>query len=304
MEGTFNSEKYLKEAIGNLERPTDRDEVVNIPVEKICPNRLQPRKHFDPKALKELETSIRENGLLQPILVRKIEEPGSEFMFELIAGERRWRASKAAGLNSIAAIVKKEVTDRQLRTFACIENIHRDDLNPLEKAASFAGIKEDYGDDDSVAKVLGYNNKKTVTRYLKIHTASNLTPEINKLFWDNTAVLDFKTAFEFSELSFLLVKLKKSNNREYRRIIKRLEKKGIKDSISYLTKYFAVPETKTAPASATVPEMFRETKNEYVLKIKVNKDKKLTFELRNNIQENINQFLEKIDALKANLQPE
>ncbi|MEC4685413.1 MAG: ParB/RepB/Spo0J family partition protein [Nitrospirota bacterium] len=304
MEGTFNSEKYLDEAIGNLERTTGRDEVVSIPVGKICPNRLQPRKYFDPKALKELETSIRENGLLQPILVRKIEEPGSEFMFELIAGERRWRASIAAGLSTIAAIVKKDVTDRQLRTFACIENMHRDDLNPLEKAASIAGIKEDYGDDDSVAKVLGYNNKKTVTRYLKIHTASNLTPEINKIFWDNTPALDFKTASEFSELSFSLAKLKKSNNREYRRIIRRLEKKGIKDSISYLTKYFAVPETKTTPAAAAVPEMFRETNNEYVLKIKVNKDKKLTFELRKNIQENINQFLEKIDTLKAELQPE
>jgi ParB family chromosome partitioning protein len=111
-----------------------------IPVDRIAPNPSQPRQHFDDEALTELVTSIREVGLLQPIVVR---QTGPE-SYELVMGERRLRASKEAGLERIPAIVRDTGDDAMLRD-ALLENLHRQQLNPLEEAAAYSQLLQDFG---------------------------------------------------------------------------------------------------------------------------------------------------------------
>ena len=107
-------------------------------IDEISPNRFQPRKYFDDDKLEELVTSIRENGILQPVVVQK-----SETGYELVAGERRWRASKKAGLKKIPAMIR-EVSDTKALELAIIENIHRQDLNPIEEAEAYNRLAEDF----------------------------------------------------------------------------------------------------------------------------------------------------------------
>ena len=111
-----------------------------VPIGSITPNPRQPRQNFDEDALAELAASIREVGLLQPVVVRKI-IPGH---FELVMGERRWRAAQRAGLERIPAIVRETAEDDMLRD-ALIENLHRQQLNPLEEAAAYQQLLDDFG---------------------------------------------------------------------------------------------------------------------------------------------------------------
>ncbi len=115
-----------------------------LPLDAITPNPLQPRQHFDEQALDELVTSIREVGLLQPVVVREI-GPGPEgARYELVMGERRWRACREAGLATVAAIVRDTSDDDMLRD-ALLENLHRQELNPLEEAAAYQQLLHEFG---------------------------------------------------------------------------------------------------------------------------------------------------------------
>ena len=111
-----------------------------LPLDAITPNPSQPRAHFDEEALAELVASIREVGLLQPVVVR---QTGPD-RYELVMGERRWRASQAAGTGTIPAIVRETGDDAMLRD-ALLENLHRQQLNPLEEAAAYAQLLEEFG---------------------------------------------------------------------------------------------------------------------------------------------------------------
>lgn len=122
-----------------------------VPISSISPNPRQPRTHFDEEALNELIASIKEIGILQPPVVRKV----SEGRYELIMGERRFRAAKAAGLTTIPVIIR-QTPDNELLREALIENIHRSQLNPLEEAAAYAGLLDDFGcTHDELATKLG-----------------------------------------------------------------------------------------------------------------------------------------------------
>jgi ParB family chromosome partitioning protein len=114
-----------------------------IPVTDIHPNRKQPRSVFDEDDMAELVHSVREIGVLQPIVVRTSTEEGGE-PYELVMGERRWRAVQAAGLDTIPAIVR-DTTDDDLLRDALLENLHRSQLNPLEEAAAYQQLLEDFG---------------------------------------------------------------------------------------------------------------------------------------------------------------
>jgi len=116
-----------------------------LPLEAITPNPLQPRQHFDAEALAELVTSIREVGLLQPVVVRELPAaPDGAARFELVMGERRWRACREAGLSTVAAIVRQTSDDAMLRD-ALLENLHREQLNPLEEAAAYQQLLHEFG---------------------------------------------------------------------------------------------------------------------------------------------------------------
>ena len=112
---------------------------VTLPLREIEPNREQPRKTFDEKALNELADSIRQNGVLQPLLVRPMQD-GS---YQLVAGERRWRASRIAGLHEVPVIIR-EMSDEQAMEIALIENLQREDLNPIEEAEGLSLLMERY----------------------------------------------------------------------------------------------------------------------------------------------------------------
>ena len=119
-------------------------------VDEISPNRLQPRNYFDDTKLEELVTSIEEHGVLQPVVVQKADSG-----YELIVGERRWRASKKLGLKKIPAVIR-EVSDAQSLEIAIIENIHRQDLNPIEEAEAYARLANEFAlTQEMVAKKVG-----------------------------------------------------------------------------------------------------------------------------------------------------
>lgn len=122
-----------------------------LPVAQLSPSPLQPRKHFDEEALEELAASIREKGVLQPLLVR----PRGDGHYEIVAGERRWRAAQAAGLHEVPVIIR-ELTDGQVLEAALIENIQRTDLNPVEEARAFKALIETFSHtQEQLSKVVG-----------------------------------------------------------------------------------------------------------------------------------------------------
>ena len=110
-----------------------------LDINKVEPNRGQPRKNFNEDALQELADSIKQYGIIEPIIVKKNGE-----LYQIIAGERRWRASKLAGIKKIPVIVK-EYTDQQAMEIALIENIQREDLNPIEEALAYQNLMKEYG---------------------------------------------------------------------------------------------------------------------------------------------------------------
>ena len=134
-----------------------------VPISAIAPNPRQPRTHFDEEALNELIASIKEIGILQPPVVRKVSEGG----YELIMGERRLRAAKAAGLTTIPVIIR-QTPDYELLREALIENIHRSQLNPLEEAAAYAGLLDDFGcTHDELATKLG-RSRSLISNMLRL----------------------------------------------------------------------------------------------------------------------------------------
>ena len=113
---------------------------VSLPIAEIEPNRGQPRKQFDDAALADLAASIAQHGVIQPLLVRPL--PGGGY--QLVAGERRWRAARMAGLSEVPAVMR-EMTEREAAELALIENLQRQDLNPMEEAMGYRTLMETYG---------------------------------------------------------------------------------------------------------------------------------------------------------------
>jgi ParB family chromosome partitioning protein len=143
-----------------------------VPISSIFPNPRQPRTVFDEDALNELIASIKEIGILQPPVVRRV----SEGRYELIMGERRLRAAKAAGLTTIPVIIR-QTPDNELLREALIENIHRSQLNPLEEAAAYAGLLTDFGcTHDELATKLG-RSRPLITNMLRL---LNLPPTVQR----------------------------------------------------------------------------------------------------------------------------
>jgi ParB family chromosome partitioning protein len=125
-----------------------KESIYYIEIENIKPNPQQPRQEFDERALAELAHSIREHGVLQPLLVSKVEiqtPRGRSVEYQLIAGERRLRAAKIAGLPFVPAVVRKRETDEQNLELAIIENVQREDLNPMERAHAYKKFSEAFG---------------------------------------------------------------------------------------------------------------------------------------------------------------
>jgi len=125
--------------------------VSELKITDIEPNLAQPRKRFDEEKIEELANSIKENGMIQPIVVSK-----SNNTYKIIAGERRWRAARSAGLKTVPVFIKDEIDDKKLLELALIENLQRQDLNPIEEANAYKSLMDDYNmTQEQVAEVIG-----------------------------------------------------------------------------------------------------------------------------------------------------
>jgi ParB family transcriptional regulator, chromosome partitioning protein len=142
-----------------------RGEPLSCPIEEIVPGRHQPRKRFDEKGILELAQSIKEDGVLQPLLVRPREGKGAKF--ELVAGERRWRAAQKAGLKEVPIIVRK-LDDSKALELSLVENLQREDLNPIEEAEGFRRLTDEFGySQDQLAERVG-KDRSTVANALRL----------------------------------------------------------------------------------------------------------------------------------------
>lgn len=147
------NKKKLGRGLGELlgDALDDTGRVMDISIDEISPNPWQPRRDFDEESLNALASSIRENGLIQPVVVRK-KKDGT---YELAAGERRWRAAKMAGLTVIPAI-SKEYDDRSMAEMALVENLQRKDLNPVDEGMAYRKLMDEYGlTQEGISKKVG-----------------------------------------------------------------------------------------------------------------------------------------------------
>lgn len=151
------------------EQIQENDTLKNLKITEVEPNRDQPRKRFDQEALEELAASIQEYGLIQPIVVTK-----KDGYYSIIAGERRWRASKLAGLTEIPAIIRED-NEKVNSEISLIENMQREDLNPVEKAMGIKTLIDNYGmRQEDIAKKLG-KSRSTIANWIRV---LNLEPRV------------------------------------------------------------------------------------------------------------------------------
>lgn len=188
----------------NAMEPTS-GESVRLSINEIEPNRDQPRKIFEEQALAELSASIKEHGVLQPLLVR----PMADGSYRLVAGERRYRAARMAGVTEVPVTIR-EMTDEEESIFALIENLHREDLNAIEEAQGIKTLIDTFGfTQEEAAQKVG-KSRTAVTNSLRL---LNLPEDISNLVRDGKismgharALLSFEDAAEASRVAQLVVK--------------------------------------------------------------------------------------------------
>lgn len=169
LDALFSDKKGIE---NKKEEKKEGEKIQTIKIIDIEPNRNQPRRNFDREAIEELAESIKVYGVIQPIIVTK-----KDNYYEIVAGERRWRASKKAGLTEIPCIVRED-DERKAKEIALIENIQREDLNPIEKAKGFEQLIKEYGlKQQELADRMGMN-RSTIANSLRI---LNLDPRVINL---------------------------------------------------------------------------------------------------------------------------
>jgi ParB family chromosome partitioning protein len=284
---SFDVRDYLNE-----NKDVRKERYGDIPLERIRPNPFQPRKTFRKDALEGLAQSIREEGLHEPIIVRKMKDPGSPFLFEIAAGERRVRACQILGYKTIKAIIK-EISDRQMKTIASIENIQRENLNYVETMNGYVILKEEFGNAEGVAKHVG-KDRRTIERYFKIHSEIYAIPEIAALFEKQAADIGYVTLENFAKAAPGIRRLQKSNRREFDAIFKRLAKKGIEESVPRLLMKFGEVKDTGSPHRN---DFFRETEKELFLNIRLSKSNPLPEDVQKDVKESVGTFMSLLSSL-------
>ena len=176
----FKAKKGLGRGLSSLIGDTDIKVPNNkIPISSIVPNKFQPRKIFEKDSLYELSNSIKERGIIQPLVVRKSKNESNKY--ELIAGERRWQAAQTAGLNEVPVIILDADNLKSLE-LAIVENVQRKDLNPIEEANGYKSLIDEFSyDQEKVSKFIG-KSRSHVANYLRLLT---LPEEVIKLISEN-----------------------------------------------------------------------------------------------------------------------
>ena len=204
-----------------------------LPISRLIPNPSQPRRQFDDAALRELTESIREQGILQPLIARTI--PSNEDKFEIVAGERRWRAAQRAQVHE-APVIVREFNDAEAFAVALIENIQRDELSPLEEAEAFSRLAKDFGKtQEQVADVVG-KSRSHVANMIRL---LDLPDDVRKMLQDGSLSMGHARAIlrapDPSELALKIV-TEGLNVREAELLGKKSRKKTLGKSSRYKRK--------------------------------------------------------------------
>ncbi len=198
-----------------------KEGLTELLVDEISPNPNQPRKQFEDEPFQELVDSIKENGIIQPVVVQKAEN-----QFELICGERRWRACKKLGLKKIPAVIR-EVSSTESLQLALIENIHRADLNPIEEAEAYHQLAHEFGlTQEAISKKVG-KNRATIANYLRLLKLSHSFKEdlvSGRLTMGHArAILALETEKEMEEARLAVIK-QSLNVRQVENLVKNLKR--------------------------------------------------------------------------------
>ena len=200
-----------------------------LPISDLIPNKYQPRKIFDESNLQELINSIKERGIIQPIIVRKSKDKESKF--EIIAGERRWLAAQKSGLHQVPVVVT-EVDDLKSLEFAIVENVQRQDLNPLEEAQGYKRLIDEFSyDQEKVSKFIG-KSRSHISNSLRLLT---LPSEVIKLIEEQKISAGHaKILVGLDNASFVAKKIleNKLSVRQAENLVKIFKKKGIRAKIN------------------------------------------------------------------------
>ena len=227
---TLKMKRGLGRGLSSLIGDTDTNASKNkLSISSIVRNKFQPRKVFDKESLDELTNSIRERGMIQPIVVRKSQDKHDKF--ELVAGERRWLAAQNAGLHEVPVVVV-EVDDLKSLEFAIVENVQRDNLNPIEETLGYQRLIDEFGyDQEKVAKFIG-KSRSHITNCLRLLTLPKEVIEFiqtNKLSQGHAKVL-----IGLENATFLAKKIieKKLSVRQAENLVKIFKTKKILKYIS------------------------------------------------------------------------
>lgn len=200
------------------------EEENTLPIESIKSNNNQPRKSFDEERIKELAQSIKEFGIIQPIIVKKIY---NENKYEIVAGERRWRAAKLAGLEEVPVIIK-EISNREVLEISLIENIQREDLNPIEESKAYQELLKNFNlTQEDLSKKLG-KSRVAITNSLRLLNLDDRVQEmlIHEIITEGhgralLAIKDTDIQFQIAQK----IVINKLNVRETEKLVKSLNKK-------------------------------------------------------------------------------
>ncbi len=230
--------KALGRGLGALlasDRTIELPEPGELEIDSIVPGPMQPRTQFDDESLGHLAESIKSHGIVQPVLVRRVGDH-----YELVAGERRWRAAKLAGLRTIPAVVK-EIADKDLLEVALIENVQREDLNPIEEAQAYSKLIETVGlTQEALAERVG-RDRSYITNYLRLLKLPDDIQELVKQKRISTGHARTLLALQHVDLQRLVARQIISND---------LSVRATEDIVRKRTERGSAP--RRAPTSATV----------------------------------------------------
>ena len=220
----FKSKKGLGRGLSSLIGDSGTNSINNkISISSIIPNKYQPRKNFEKESLEELTNSIRERGIIQPLIVRKAE--GQNEKYELIAGERRWQAAQNAGLHDVPVIVIEADNLKSLE-FAIVENVQRKDLNPIEEANGYKRLIDEFNyDQEKVSKFIG-KSRGHVANCIRL---LSLPDEVIKLVEENKLSQGHAKILVSTENALFLAKKiinKKLSVRQSENLVRLLNSKG------------------------------------------------------------------------------
>ncbi len=208
----------------------DAQGAVKLRVSEIEPNKAQPRKTFDEKALTDLAESIAQHGVLQPLLVRPLPNGG----YQLVAGERRWRASRMAGLTEVPVIIR-ELTDKETMELALIENLQREDLNPIEEAEGLQLLMENYGlTQEEASKRVG-RSRPAVANSLRLLNLPEPVQEMTRMGRISAGHARALLAFEDTDKLIETARMVATQDISVREV-ERLSKKAVQEPSKHIKK--------------------------------------------------------------------